>query len=456
MVSCKRMTKTSPLKRSLLGLGLLAVVGLSQGCQTINSAQGMSSSERASSQAATPPEADTTEIAECPPAEAIASVAETVPTEAAISSAAETAPTEAAIAESTNSEATNPEPTTPDALYTVLNEQGNAEYEVPGRYVFESATLPSQKVDFDEKAMLNVLQATRAYFDKHGCNDMKVLRSGLLSTQNVQHADVLSTLDFMIQTLEEDLTAGIPTRLKDIEFLNDNFRVIRWMGYDPAYPSEERLRITKYAVFTHPGSRERTETFNTPVYALKNEGEDQSFITEYTKQEVLSGVFETGGPNAGQVKTLAYMTRQGFEDALMQGTAFVNFDDGTSTYFNVDKNNGIAFVAGVDPWQQERYWYFKEVNKLNGYGYDSAAKIPIEPGVTFAGDIMNIGLGKLVAIEAGSQTLKFGLIADTGGAFLPNLGQLDYFAGVFPTREAYQQAVIQMPTYAQAYLLIKK
>ena len=424
MISCKRtIQKLFPktaVRASLFGVGLLAVVGICQGCRTVDNPQNTGNQEP------TLPQASASEHSHLPEVECMAP------------------------------ETNSAEPTHLEASYTVLNEQGDAEYEVSGDNVFQPATLPIQAIDFDEPAMLNVLKGTRDYFVKHGCKDMKVLRNGLLGTQGVQHTHVLDTLDFMIDVLEEDMTAGVPARLKNADFINANFRVIRWRGFDPEYPAEDRLRITKYAVFTHPGSRQRTEFFNTPVYALKNEGEDQSFITQYTKQDVLGGVFETGGAEAGKVKTLAYMTRQGFEDALMQGTAFVDFGDGSATYFNVDKNNGIAFVAGVDPWQQQRYWYFKEVNKLNGYGYESAAKIPIEPGVTFAGDVMNIGLGKLVAIEAGDQTLKFGLIADTGGAFLPNLGQLDYFAGVFPTREAYQQSVSKMPGYAQAYLLIKK
>ena len=340
--------------------------------------------------------------------------------------------------------------------YTVLNEQEAPAYDVPGHYVLEPATLPSAAISFDEQAMLNVVQATRNYFTQHGCYDSKILRSGLLATQNIKVADVIETLDFMTAVLRADIAAGRPTRLKDPAFINQHFDVIRWLAFDPEYKSEERLRITKYAVFTHPASRQRTETFNVPIYQIKAGLEDENFVTKYTKQEVLSGIFEPGGTEYGKVETLAYMSRESFEDALMQGTAFATFPDGSSTYFNVDKNNGIAFVHGVDPWQQGRYWYFKEVDQLNGYGRNTAAKISIEPGVTFAGDVLNIGLGNLVAIEQGDQSFRFGLIADTGGAFLPNIHQLDFFAGVFPDRATYQQAISQLPEYTKAYLLIKK
>ncbi|MEN8444752.1 MAG: hypothetical protein ABG776_07050, partial [Cyanobacteria bacterium J06555_13] len=63
---------------------------------------------------------------------------------------------------------------------------------------------------------------------------------------------------------------------------------------------------------------------------------------------------------------------------------------------------------------------------------------------------------KIVAIEDRNQNIRIGIIADTGGAFLPNLHQLDFFAGVFPDRPTYQQAVQQLPEYTRAYFLLKK
>ncbi|MEO1447197.1 MAG: hypothetical protein AAFV46_13375, partial [Cyanobacteria bacterium J06635_11] len=331
------------------------------------------------------------------------------------------------------------------STYSVIDEQESSQYSVTGDDLFRSASLPNQVIDFDEQALLNVLQATRRYFAEQGCQDPKILQAGVMGTQGISVADAIATIDFLIKTLTEDLTAGVPTRLKNSDFISQHFRVIRWLAYDPTYPDDTRTRITKYAVFTHPGSRERTDIYNTPVYKIRDGLEDADFITRYTKQEALSGVFEPGGADYGSVETLAYLTREGFEDALLQGTAFIELTDGTTTYFNVDKNNGIAYVPGLAQRRQERFWYFKEVTKLNGYGLNSDVKIPIEPGVTFAGDVHNIGLGKIVAIEDRNQNIRIGIIADTGGAFLPNLHQLDFFAGVFPDRPTYQQAVQQLP-----------
>ena len=354
------------------------------------------------------------------------------------------------------SQASATEAATIPQTYNVIDEQQAAQYDVPGTDVFRDDSLPSQTVDFDERALLNVLKSTRMYFTEEGCADPKILEDGVLGTQGVTVEDAIATLDFMIETLSEDIAAKQPTRLKDTTFINENFEVIRWLAYDPTYLDELRTRITKYAVFTHAGSRERTEIYNTPVYRIKDDLENEEFITQYTKQEALSGIFEPGGPEHGNVETLAYLTREGREDALLQGTAFITFPDGTTTYFNVDRNNGIAYVPGLAQPQQERFWYFKEVTKLNGYGRNSDVKIPIEPGVTFAGDVLNIGLGKIVAIEDRNQNLRIGIIADTGGAFLPNLHQLDFFAGVFPDRATYQEAVQELPEFTPTYFLVKK
>ena len=58
-----------------------------------------------------------------------------------------------------------------------------------------------------------------------------------------------------------------------------------------------------------------------------------------------------------------------------------------------------------------------------------------------AGDIYNLGLGKLVALEdPKSGELRLVVLGDTGGAFQPNLFQLDDFAGAFPDAAALYQA----------------
>ncbi|MFN7657061.1 MAG: hypothetical protein ACK5P3_02705, partial [Dolichospermum sp.] len=159
--------------------------------------------------------------------------------------------------------------------------------------------------------------------------------------------DILKTLDFMITVLEEDIANKRTTRLQDPSFINTNFRVIKWSAHNPENPQQKQLRITKYAAFIHPGSRKKTSKYNTPIYALKEELSQDKFYTKYTKQDVLSGIYEPGGKEFGKVKPIAYLTRNGLEAALMQGTVLVNFTDGTKEFLNVDKNNGMSYIRGV-------------------------------------------------------------------------------------------------------------
>jgi hypothetical protein len=343
--------------------------------------------------------------------------------------------------------------------YQVIDEFKKYKYSVNGNQILSSAKLPTNKVSFNQKDLLFVLSNTRKYYQDYANQDPDILRTGLLGTAGVSIPDTLKTLDFMIAVLKEDIANNRTTRLQDPNFINSNFRVIKWSAYKPQNPKQKRLRITKYAVFTHTGSHKKTANYNIPIYSLKDNLSGDKFYTRYTKQDVLSGIYEPGGREHGKVEPLAYLTRQGLEEALMQGTILINFTDGSREFFNVDRNNGMPYVRGVKPTAQKRYWYFRKVNAIKGYGYKIDAKISIKPGVTFAGDVLNIGLGRVIVIEYGqgkNKRLKMGVIADTGGAFLPNLYQLDYLAGIFKTNKDFSRYISQLPEYATAYILVKK
>ncbi|GAX39692.1 hypothetical protein NIES4075_06480 [Tolypothrix sp. NIES-4075] len=343
--------------------------------------------------------------------------------------------------------------------YSVIDEAQKPKFSVNSSQVFSSGKLPTTKVNFNQADLLATLSNTRKYFQDYGSLDPDVQRTGVLGAQGVTVEDILKTLDFMIAVLQEDIANHRTTRLQDANFINSNFRVIKWSAYNPQKSQQERLRITKYAVFTHPGSRKKTSTFNIPIYSLKDDLAASKFYTRYTKQDVLSGIYEPGGREYGKVEPLAYLTRKGLEEALMEGTILVNFPDGSKAYFNVDRNNEMAYVRGLTATAQKRYWYFREVDAIKGYGYKIDAKISIKPGVTFAGDVLNIGLGKIIVLEynkGGRKNLKMGIIADTGGAFLPNLHQLDFLAGIFKNNKDFGQHVQELPDYAQAYILVKK
>ncbi|MEH2127600.1 hypothetical protein [Nostoc sp.] len=345
------------------------------------------------------------------------------------------------------------------APYPVVDEFKKYKFNINGSQIATPGKLPNSKVKFNQGDLLAVLVNTRKYFQDYASQDPDIMRTGVLATQGVAVADVLKTLDFMIAVLKEDIANNRATRLQDSNFINTNFRVIKWSAYNPKSKQKKQLRITKYAVFTHPGSRKKTSTFNIPIYSLKDNSNNDKFYTRYTKQDVLSGIYEPGGREFGKVTTLAYLTRNGLEEAIMEGTILINFTDGDKAFFNVDRNNGIAYIRGLKATAQKRYWYFREVDDIKGYGYKIDAKISIKPGVTFAGDVLNIGLGKVVVIEhtqGGRKHLQMGVIADTGGAFLPNLYQLDFLAGIFKNKTEFGQNISQLPDYATAYFLVKK
>jgi len=344
-------------------------------------------------------------------------------------------------------------------LYSVINEWKQYQYSINSHQVLTTGKLPNNQINFNQTDLLSVLTNTREYFQKYASEDPDLQRTGILITQGVTVKDILKTLDFMITVLEEDIANKRTTRLQDPSFINTNFRVIKWSAHNPENPQQKQLRITKYAAFIHPGSRKKTSKYNTPIYALKEELSQDKFYTKYTKQDVLSGIYEPGGKEFGKVKPIAYLTRNGLEAALMQGTVLVNFTDGTKEFLNVDKNNGMSYIRGVKATSQKRYWYFKEVDAIKGYGYKIDAKISIKPGVTFAGDVLNIGLGRIIVIEDnqnGKKRLKMGVIADTGGAFFSNLYQLDFLAGTFASEKDFQQYIHKLPEYTNAYILVKK
>lgn len=348
----------------------------------------------------------------------------------------------------------------PQPIYTAVNEFGQNTFQIDSRRLFHDQALPKLPIRTAPSKLLRVLRNTRNYFAQYGLSDPVVQREGILAAQGVTLPDVLKTLDFMIATLTEDISKKQPIRLLDSQFIKQNFRVLAWKPYNPRNPQQtEKLRLTKYAVFTHRGSRTRTGTYNVALYSLPPNANEDFFYRQYTKQQVIAGIYEPGGQAYGRVQPIAYLTRAAFEDALMQGTILIQFPDGSASYFNVDRNNNIAFVKGVEPYNQKRYWYFREVTAIKGYGSEITNKIDIEPEVTFAGDVYNLGLGRVVLLEdqaGGGHKLRLGVIADTGGAFIPNLYQLDFLAGIFPTRQDFQRYVYQLPEFVKGYILIKK
>jgi hypothetical protein len=343
--------------------------------------------------------------------------------------------------------------------YQVIDEFKQPQFMAQSRDILKAAKLPNSKVNFNAADLLLVLQSTRKYFRDRLDSDTDLQREGILGTQGVTIADVVKTLDFMVLTIQQDIKAKRAIRLQDPKFLNKNFRAIQWTAFDPAATDRKQIRMTKYAVFTHPGSRTPTKEFNVGIYALKPGTDGDAVRFKYTKQDVLKNIYEPKGQEFGAVEPLAYLDREGLESALMEGTVLIKFTDGTSAFFNVDRNNNMPYVKGLTPTEQKRYWYFKPVTAIKGFGQTIETKISLKPGVSFAGDVLNIGLGRIVVTENsidGQPQLHLGIIADTGGAFLPNLHQLDYLAGVFDSKADFAAYTRKLPEYTKAYILIKR
>jgi len=140
----------------------------------------------------------------------------------------------------------------------------------------------------------------------------------------------------------------------------------------------------------------------------------------------------------------------------MQGSILVKMPDNNYRLFNVDKNNGYVYDKKIkDPKDQKRYWYFREIKdrKKENVFLDKG-------GAIFAGDIYNIGLGKIIAImyqnpSTKKEEIRVGVLADAGGAFTNNLYQLDLFAGVFRSKSKFNQWLSNLPNAVEAYILVK-
>lgn len=326
--------------------------------------------------------------------------------------------------------------------------------EVPAAQFFSPGDLPAGTVVTDPAALgrvaasaLDRLQA--APLDRPG------MGPGLFSELGVDRERVERTLAFVVRVAQED--AGQPVqRLQDPAFLAEHFEALTWWSdVDGAAErdialSPEQIRLTRYLVFQAEGRESPQGPYRHALYAPPVGVEP----TAFTRQEVMAGVYEAGGIAEGAAEPLVYLTVQGLYDALMQGTIEVRLPSGARRLFNVSVHNGHPYRPTVrDPSAQTRYWYFQESRVVSGW-----ASTSLEPWVSVAGDVYNLGLGKLVALQtssaAGTPELRLAVLADTGGAFQPNLFQLDYFVGSHASRAAFRAATGHFPDRVPARVLL--
>jgi hypothetical protein len=326
-------------------------------------------------------------------------------------------------------------------------------------------------IETDARALASVAQSTSDYLWRSDLRSDHSAPHGMRDELGITPQDVRDTLAFITRVASEDV--GRPgQRLEDADFLSTHFRVLKWSGdreqarANGVAVSGGRVRITKYLVYQHFGSAQPTATHNTGLYGIPAEEEGLSLEQadaqpdllrhHYTRSQVLDGVFGTGGVSAGLAPALVWMRRQDIHEALMQGTVELTLAGGITRTFNVHRSNGIPYVHGErNPERQDRFWYFREVDGVRGWGQSPEDKIQLQAEAAVAGDARNLGLGGLFAIRA-TDGFRLVVLADTGGAFEPNLYQLDFFAGAFPHRATFDRAVAPIPARAEVYLLVRR
>lgn len=333
---------------------------------------------------------------------------------------------------------------------------------------FISATpAGNAKYDINGVALCVTAKHTLAYINHGAAYDPLVIHSGHVLPIDIRR--IKATLMFICQH---------QTQLNDPQFLRQHFEFIHWLpdtehakhfsANKPLLKNQphDRVLMTKY--YVHLAKASTVPTARTPyaLYALPADEQNLTFEQanlrpdlirfQYGKQAILAGAL-----NGKAVPKLAYLNRDDLESALLQGTLVADFGNEMGRkIFNVHRSNNIPYDRLKPPYAQERYWYFKQVDGIKGYGKDSDHKITVNPEVTFAADLAQFGLGKLLMIQypdqSGMLISKAGILADTGGAFADNLYQVDYLAGVYQGKEAYFHATRHLPDYVDAYFMILK
>jgi hypothetical protein len=323
-----------------------------------------------------------------------------------------------------------------------------------------------------------VANETLKYLDKGQSYDPVAIHGGQIPGATVPLTDVRETLQYVCQIAQEDLAAGRPSRLTNPAFIQQHFTFVRWLPDRQGAAKlaknkpllqqlpNDRILQTKYFVKIADGSAVKTARQNQALYGLPYDEAELDLATadklgtkltrfQLGKQDIIKGALEQQPLRA---PALFWLSREDLEGALLQGTAVVPGNNGYR-YYNVHRTNGIAYDRAKTPEQQQRYWYFKQVSSVLGYGKDADYKIPIKPEVTVAGDIPQLGLGKLILLatpEAGVMNYRLTILADTGGAFANNLFQLDWLSGYYRGWPDYFAANKHRGDYSQAYLLLKK
>lgn len=348
-------------------------------------------------------------------------------------------------------------------------------------FTLDESPVLGKMANFKASALCNVADDTKRYLTQLS-EDKFAVHSGKVFDKNITLKRVEQTLAYICQVYREDVRAKRNSRLHDDKFLRENFEFYRWhpdvktaraiakkstndvkTRMLNAIP-ENKIFLTKYYTKLLTASDVKTPIYNQALYALPFDergltlveaNNDLSLVRhQYTRQQVIAGEIE----NKKLAPALVWLTEEALHDVLLQGTGVVDVN-GVRRYFNVHRNNGIAYDYAIGKRQQARYWYFAEVPSIMGYGETLDSKIAIAPQVSFAGNVAELGLGKLFIVSyenAGEQVSRLGVLADQGGAFDNNLFQLDMLVDSYYGWKDYHQANKHLPDYAEAWLMLMK
>ena len=341
---------------------------------------------------------------------------------------------------------------------------------------------------FKGSELCAVAANTKSYIKQHP-DDVKAVHDGSAVIGNgVSLTRVNETLAFLCETYRSDVRAGRQSRLHNSKFIKANFEFIRWLpdkkNADRIASSStnevktrllndipaQQLFLTKYYAKLLDGSNVQTDRYDQALYQLPDDEQGlskqaaeakQAELTRYqfTRQQVIAGALLKDK----LAKPLVWVSEEALHDVLLQGTGVLQVD-GKTRYFNVHRNNGIAYDYHIGKREQARYWYFAEVPSILGYGQDLPDKIAIKPQVSLAGNVKQLGLGKLMLLSYHTERkglppkhqARLAVLADEGGAFDNNLFQLDLLAGNYRGWQDYYAANKHLPDYADVWILLKK
>lgn len=284
---------------------------------------------------------------------------------------------------------------------------------------------------------------------------------------NISLEDVQQTAEFIAKTAREH-----PSWLNTPWFYREFFDIYRLYSDGPLCPAKmgklprgwpgapSAHRITTYRVCKIPGSRIKTSVYNFPLYSRPfdeaHKGPRQHTAKKepltrfvYTRQEIVGGSLEPG-----KAQVIAWVTLEGYKELVMQGSAMIDFDDGSPLQtFQVVVHNGKE--------GSEKYWFIAPYEKKRSKKFP--VKVDPVPGVSFAGNIAELGFGKVLLmigknpLDADKEKeMMVGMLVDTGDAFQDNLCKFDLFTGYFEDHHLFKKHTRHYPHTAEIYIIIKK